>query len=326
MNDLEIRKILHDCKTFDDVYTITKDLTNNEKGYLFERITYYLFKLSPMLNDHEELWMYDDIPNRIKKLLKLPEKDKGIDILMKKDGSYFPIQCKFRQDSNVVISWSELSTFFGLSFGMNKHIYSGFLVTNTYDLCDEVINSEKVETIYGDYFNNLPENFFNNICNIINGNKITSYTIKKEYDYQRICVENTYNYFINHKLEYKEELDYKEESDYEESDYKDDEKNNYDRAFIEMACGTGKSITSYFIDKKMNNKKTLVLVPSLHLLSQFYCDWINQSYAEDVYIKYILVGSDADVDEEVKQKSNGLLLTTDTKYINDILKNIKKIK
>ena len=69
---------------------------------------------------------------------------------------------------------------------------------------------------------------------------------------------------------------------------------NNNRGYIEMMCGTGKTLTSYWIDKHMNNKSTIIFVPSLYLLSQFYSEWINQSRAENIAINYILIGSDTD--------------------------------
>jgi len=89
-----------------------------------------------------------------------------------------------------------------------------------------------------------------------------------------------------------------------------------------MACGTGKTLTSYWINNALFNKKTVIFVPSLYLLSQFYSDWINQSYAENNKLHYLLVGSDADVEEEVKYKSNGLILYTNPKSIRQYIKSI----
>lgn len=88
-----------------------------------------------------------------------------------------------------------------------------------------------------------------------------------------------------------------------------------------MACGSGKTLTSYWVYKLLNLTRTVIFVPSLYLLSQFYSDWVKQSYAENVPIKYLLIGSDADVDEEVKYKSNGLILFTDQKSIKKYIEN-----
>ena len=40
-----------------------------------------------------------------------------------------------------------------------------------------------------------------------------------------------------------------------------------------MACGTGKTLTSLWIKEALNAKRTLVLVPSLGLLSQTLREW-----------------------------------------------------
>jgi predicted helicase len=275
---------------FEDIYDFTQNLTKKEKGDLFEEFTYHLFKLDARLNQNlENIWLYKDIPNKILKELSLPTKDKGIDLLAKIDGEYYAIQCKFRQDPTVIIPWASLSTFFGLSFGLNDKIKGGFLVTNTYDLCEEVINSTKVQPIYGDFFDSLPKNFFD--C-IRKSNTKVKYPAKKPFLHQRECLMNC---LIHYR--------------------------DFPRAHVEMACGSGKTLTAYWIDKKLFNKKTVVFVPSLYLLSQFYADWVNQSYAENRQIKYLLVGSDADVDEETKYKSNGLFLYTDPKAIRKFIKN-----
>ena len=275
---------------FIDIYDFIKKLTKKEKGDLFEEFTYYLFRLDPRLkNNLENIWMYKDIPNKILKELSLPAKDKGIDLLAKINGDFYAIQCKFRQDPDTIIPWADLSTFFGLSFGLNDKIAGGFFVTNTNDLCEEVIKSTKVEPIYGNFFDDLSKNFFDCIRN--NNTKI-KYIKKRPYQYQRACRLACEFHYLD-----------------------------FDRGHIEMACGTGKTLIAYWIDNRLHNEKTVVFVPSLYLLSQFYSDWVNQSYAEKIKINYLLVGSDANIDEEIKYKSNGLILHTDPKIIRRYIKN-----
>ncbi len=160
MNCDSASKYLEKCETMEDFYTNIKNLNSKEKGDIFEYLTVCLFQLSPILNNGlDRIWIYKDIPSAIKKVLKLPEKDKGIDILAFIKGKFYAIQCKFRQNINTCITWTELATFFGLTFGINNKIAGGFFVTNTFDLCDQVIQSTKVKPIHGDFFDNLPEDF-----------------------------------------------------------------------------------------------------------------------------------------------------------------------
>jgi len=272
---------------FNKIYPITAKMKKKEKGDLFETFTYYLFKHEPRLNNGlEKIWLFNDIPKNILIELNLPSIDKGIDLLAIIDGKYYAIQCKFRQDQNKIIPWGVLSTFFGLSFGMNNKIAGGIFVTNTRNLCQEVINSKKVIAIYDDFYDSLTSTFFENIMK----DKIIY-----ECKYKNTCQIECWIAACVHFLENK-------------------------RGYMEMACGTGKTLASYWIANSMSLGRTVIFVPSLQLLSQFYADWVNQSYAEEKDLKYLLIGSDADVEDEIKEKSNGLMLHLDPIEIRKHLK------
>ena len=64
-----------------------------------------------------------------------------------------------------------------------------------------------------------------------------------------------------------------------------------------MACGTGKTLTSLWIKEELNAKRTLVLVPSLSLLSQTIREWIGTSRDE---LNWICVCSDKSVSRQDK--------------------------
>jgi predicted helicase len=309
INKKKYKDIFSQCIAFDDIYEITEDMTAKEKGDLFELITYFTFKLSPLLNKNvQNVWLYDDVPQKILKKLNLPSKDKGIDLVVEINNEYFAIQCKFRQNTQTVIKWGDLATFYGLSFGIANKIKGGFLFTNTDEMCNEVNKSSKVRVINSDFFKNiLPEYFFCNICNLLDNAKIKEYVAKKPFVHQQNCINECIKYYNSN----------------------DDDNYTYKRGHIIMACGAGKSLTSYWVDKNLNNKITSIFVPSLYLLSQFAIDIINQSYAEKCNIQMLLIGSDNDVDDDIKHKIYGeLKLETvpDKIYdiINDAIKN--KIK
>lgn len=275
-------KDLNKLNNFGEIYKITSKLDKKEKGDLFELFTFNLFKLDPRLNINlDKIWLYADIPKSILERLGLPSKDKGIDLLAKINSKYYAIQCKFRQDPGVIVPWSSLGNFFGLSFGMNDKIAGGFLITNTYDLCNEVMRSNKVVSIYSDYFDNLPKQFFRSI-----GNDTVLYVKKTPFIHQMECKNAV-------------------------CDHLDTER----RGYVEMACGSGKSLTAYWIMKQQCKWLGIIFVPSLQLLSQFATDFINQAYAEKEIIDYLMIGSDSDIDSDTKYKSNGLILTTDLTYI-----------
>jgi len=67
---------------------------------------------------------------------------------------------------------------------------------------------------------------------------------------------------------------------------------NEDRGQLLMACGTGKTLTSLWIKEALNANRTLVLLPSLSLLSQTLREWVRSSHID---LKWICVCSDKSV-------------------------------
>lgn len=309
----EIKDIITEIETFDDIYDLTKFLSSKEKGDVFEHVVYYALSIHPNFkNMTKEIWLYDDIPRDIAEKYKLPSKDKGIDLLLKTvDDVYYPIQCKYRANEDKKVSWTELSTFAGQAFvkDFNNAIY----VTNTHDIDEEILSSSKIEILKGDFFKSLDKEFFDNVRRCIRENKII---IKKKspFDYQTACNAKVQNYYsYEEAMAFGKYLDISEKhrennrkytkfllSDKEYKAGKDLFKQalksclNVDsRCYVSMACGTGKSYQMCLIDKEMKNNLTLILVPSLQLLSQTYAEFAIEYY-DKPEVKFILIGSDAD--------------------------------
>ena len=174
---------------FSDIYKAIKSKENKEKGDVFEILTKYIFLVHPnYINFTKNIWLYDDIPDKIKKQFKLPDKDKGIDLLLESnDDEYFAIQCKYRSNSNDKVTWTELSTFAGQLFvGKFK---KAMFVTNTYDVDEEIHKCDNIQCLYGDFFKDdmLNKEFFDNIRNLNKKKKIV-YEKKELFDYQKKAV------------------------------------------------------------------------------------------------------------------------------------------
>jgi superfamily II DNA or RNA helicase len=58
----------------------------------------------------------------------------------------------------------------------------------------------------------------------------------------------------------------------------------YGKGQLILPCGAGKTLTSYWITKKLKAKKVLVLVPSLALLKQIKDAWSEMDSNESVYV------------------------------------------
>ena len=73
------------------------------------------------------------------------------------------------------------------------------------------------------------------------------------------------------------------------------------RGQLIMACGTGKTLTALWITERLDTNTTLVLVPSLNLLSQTLTEWAHNTQRDWTYI---CVCSDDTVNKEDDQPIN----------------------
>lgn len=93
-------------------------MTNKEKGDLFEEFTKYIFLFHPYyINLTKKIWLFNELPFKLKKQLNIPDNDEGIDlVILSGDDKYYAIQSKFRTNKDTKIKWEELGTFVGLTF------------------------------------------------------------------------------------------------------------------------------------------------------------------------------------------------------------------
>jgi len=72
------------------------------KGDEFENLVQVFLKHSPTYkNILKQVWLLDEVPQKIRKHLKLPDRDMGIDLIcLTKSEEYWAIQCKYLTDEN----------------------------------------------------------------------------------------------------------------------------------------------------------------------------------------------------------------------------------
>lgn len=281
-----LHKSLNGCKNYLSWERKMIKYNSQEKGLLFELFTLYLFKVHPYYEKLlQEIYMYDDIPHSLIQQFKLPTKDKGIDLICQMDNEWYAIQCKFRSNKKT-IPFNELATFTGLSFDRFKKC---IIITN----CDDIPNELKTQNmmgICGDFWDTITDDIFEKIKLKSKGKKLPKINVIDPYPYQLSAVENSVKHF----------------------------KDNNNNGILAMSCGTGKTLTSNLIANELKCTKIIIVVPSLHLLSQFYLEWYKLTD-----FKSILIGSDADKDITSKE---GMLLTTSVDQItNWIGKNYNTI-
>ena len=123
----------------------------------------------------------------------------------------------------------------------------------------------------------LQKKIFNNIRNVID-NSIPEYKSKDPFKHQQRARDNILEHF---------------------------KKEN--RGQIVHACGTGKTLTSYFTYRELKPKITLFAVPSLQLINQTLLEWTKESLADGSPISPFVVCSDKS-NEKVGECEPGLWL------------------
>lgn len=108
INNLVDNKVAHNIQEIKN-----KNNCKREKGDLWEAFCFLYLKY---ILKHDEVWLYKDIPFDLKEKFSLTKNDFGIDIISKKNDSYYVIQCKFKKPMTKVqiISWRSLSTFYAI--------------------------------------------------------------------------------------------------------------------------------------------------------------------------------------------------------------------
>lgn len=285
--------VLKNCESYACFECYLKSMENGEKGDLFECFCKYVLLLHPDY-EFDKVYLYDDIPYSIREKFKLPDIDKGLDLLcIKQNCHHYGVQCKFRSDKNKIISWKELSTYPAMLFKCD--INYGIFMTNGNDICEELKNTNKIINIYGSFWKKkINKQFIYKILNKIRGN--CNILNKINENWEELMKYKPYAYqqeIINKTVEHYQ---------------------TKNKGKIIMACGTGKTLTSYFCVEKLNYKKVIVIVPSLYLLSQFYMEWSSQ-----MDMVSLLIGSDCD--QKISDTLGFIITTSEEKIIEWIEKH-----
>lgn len=271
----KLRDKINKVTTFDEFDTILRKLSNEIKGIFFEIFYKLYFVIFPNYQIlYSKVYLYQEIPEKIKSKLKLPDKDKGIDgIVITPTKEYYAVQVKYRKNKKP-IAFGELATFPALTFGTGcQNIKGGIFFTNCYDVCDE-LKGDKYQNITYPCFDKCDNIFWNNVRDYLASDIVTSFIPYTPLPHQEKILPIIKKHF---------------------------EENDYGRLYL--PCGTGKSLMGVFTAiNTLNYTKIFIVVPSLYLLSETYETWIRQLYskgADNKKFNYLLIGSDIDKKEDL---------------------------
>ncbi|MDA8646811.1 Helicase associated domain protein [Porticoccaceae bacterium] len=246
---------------------------NTARGRQFEGLCKWLLKNHPLYRSKlKKIWLWNDWPSRW-------GRDCGIDLVAEDtDGQIWAIQAKCYAPQYSVTK-QDVDSF--LSESSNSKIHHRLLIATTDGMganAKGVIRRQNAtKPIYQMMLSDLLEAPIEWPHSI---DELSSATVKKCFTpkpYQQIAIDKVV-----------ENLD--------------------SRGQLIMACGTGKTLTGLWIAEKLKAETTLVLLPSLLLLSKTLAEWLTHS---KVQFHYLPVCSD---DTAAKSEDTISLSTSDLSF------------
>jgi superfamily II DNA or RNA helicase len=230
--------------------------SNQDKGLAFELLTVKVLKSHPIYASLiENVWLLrEGVPSDLRKKLNIPSSDEGIDIIAQTfAGEYWAIQCKFKS-SKEPPNMRELSTFNNLAHTHCKNISMAILFhTGEKGVRKKDLMGEKYAEVGLEFWLSLNSEHWKNINSISKTKKVKP-TLRKPRDHQKQAIKNSQSHFL---------------------------KENASRGRLIMPCGTGKSLTAFWIANGLKAQTVIVAVPSLNLIKQSLEDWTAEFIAQN---------------------------------------------
>jgi superfamily II DNA or RNA helicase len=227
----------------------TFDPDNHARGVQFEKLCKWVLENHPLYKSKlRQVWLWDDWPERW-------GKDCGIDLVAEDiDGKTWAVQAKCYDPKNSVTK-KDIDSF--LSESANSKIHHRLLIATTDGI------GANARAVIGRQNETIPCSQMI-LSNLLEApiewpksiDELSTATVKKAFrpkPYQQKAIDNVV-----------QNLD--------------------SRGQLIMACGTGKTLTGLWIDEKLSSNLTLVLLPSLLLLSKTLTEWLTHCKAPFSYL------------------------------------------
>jgi superfamily II DNA or RNA helicase len=277
--------------TFDEFYrSLPED--SGKRGEFFEKVfvPWFLRTDPEWSNKIEKIWLWDEYPDRW-------GKDCGIDLVYRDNtGKHWAVQSKCVSPDRE-ISKAEINSF--LSESNDPRIHGRLLIASTNGIgknAMQVIERQEKQVVcfLREHFRQSEVEFPSTALDLATGRRKDK---RRPRPHQEEAIRN-----VAEGLK------------------------TQDRGQLLMACGTGKTLTSLWIKEELNAKRTLVLLPSLSLLSQTLREWSATSREA---FNWICVCSDKSVakqdrtvDDWIEHVSEvGVPVTSDPAEIRQFLRN-----
>src|SRR6476660_3726857 len=294
-------RFIASCASWSEFWEGTKRLSSQgEKGAAFERLTQLYLQTAPEYQSElEHVWTVHQVPPNVRKRLALPILDEGIDFIARtRRGKYWAIQSKFRSQHDKPLTRRELGTFTSLAFNTCNNIALAVVAHTASKPVSKRHLMRNTTEIGLDRWQSLDQAAWSLIVAKLKGRSAAP-KARTPRPHQSTAVAAAKAHFV---------------------------RDGAARGRLIMPCGTGKSLTAYWIAEALEAKTILVAVPSLALVRQSLTDWTREFLAHGIKPDWLCVCSDETVgkldhDEFVGEVYDlGLPTHTDTNEIAALLR------
>jgi superfamily II DNA or RNA helicase len=254
------------CSSWREIQAKWKRFPEKRKGDLFEELVKAYLEIEPeYASKLKRVWLGREVPLAVAKRLKLPATDQGIDLVAEThEGNFWAIQCKYRQETDHSLTWREISTFTGLAFGVCRGFDFGIICSTTERITHVLKDQERIGFCALDVWQELDAGFLKRLRAHLS-HKTEILKPAKPRPHQKAAVKDGHRHFVIEKAK---------------------------RGKLIMPCGSGKSLTAYWIAGKLNARRIVIAVPSLALIRQTLKVWLRETMANHQSVEWICVCSD----------------------------------
>ena len=271
------------ANSWGEIHAAWASKTEKEKGDRFEDLTQAFLQISPLYRSQlKSVWRLEEVPSAVRQKLKLPATDKGIDLVAEtRKGEFWAIQCKYRQNTDQQLTHTDISTFTSLTFQACKGFSFALVCSTTERVTSLYRDEERIGFCALDTWQELDAEFFGLLRAKLTNKPVVLKPCKPR-PHQENAVRDGLEHFAKDKAS---------------------------RGKLIMPCGTGKSLTAWFLAQALGSKRIVIAVPSLSLVKQTLKVWSRESAANDIDVDWICVCSDetagrADQDDVVVQRQD----------------------
>lgn len=268
--DLKRKALLLDaiagCSSWDDIHAKWASFSSEDKGARFEDLTQAFLQVhETYAKDFVNIWRPDEVPAAIAKKLNLRVPEWGIDLVGEtRSGEFWSIQCKYLQDTDQELSHKIIASSVATTFESSRGFSYLLVCTTTQRVTNHYDHNPKV-LFYGlPMWQQIDASFLDTLRNKLAGKKValTPYSPRK---HQINAIQDGLKHFKEGKAA---------------------------RGKLIMPCGTGKSLTAWFLSQALGSKRVVIAVPSLSLVKQTLGVWTREAYHNNIDVKWLCVCSD----------------------------------